>query len=322
MSELHDLTALEQAAAVRRREVSPVELAEHYLARIDRLADDLGAFITVTPELALEQARAAEDAVRRADDPADLPVLHGLPVPVKDLNFVAGVRCTLGSLTYDLVPFGDDNVVQALRAGSLAFTGKTNTPEFGLPCYTENAVAPPARTPWDRSRSAGGSSGGAAAAVAGGLAPVAHGSDGGGSVRIPASVCGLVGIKPSRGRISNGPLRDPVGDLVTNGPLARTVADAAALLDVMAGPFPGDPYVALPLPPGETFLDHATRDPGRLRIGRYRTPVIASTEVHPECVAAFEESSQLLADLGHEVVDVDPPFGPELVPMFEVLWSV
>lgn len=323
MAELHDLTALEQASAVRRREVSPVELAEHYLARIDRLDGDLGAFITVTPDLALEQARAAEAAVRAADDPDLLPVLHGVPVPVKDLHFVAGVRCTLGSLTYaDLVPMADDNAMQAMRAGGLVFTGKTNTPEFGLPCYTENAVAPPARTPWDRTRSAGGSSGGAAAAVAGGLAPVAQGSDGGGSVRIPASVCGLVGIKTSRGRVSNGPLRDPVGDLVTIGPLARTVADAAALLDVMAVPFPGDPYVAAPLPPGETFLGHAGRDPGRLRVGRYRVPVVAEVDLHPECVTAYEQASELIADLGHEVVDVSPPFGREIVPHFESLWSV
>jgi amidase len=322
MSELHDLTALEQAAAIRRREVSPVELAEHYLRRTERLDAQLGAFITVTPELALEQARAAERAVLDVDDPQRLPVLHGVPVPVKDLHFVAGVRCTLGSRSYDLTPLGDDNVVQAMRAGGLVFTGKTNTPEFGLPCYTENEVAPPARTPWDLTRSAGGSSGGAAAAVAGGLAPAAQGSDGGGSIRIPASVCGLVGIKTSRGRVSNGPLRDAVGDLAVCGPLARTVADAAALLDVLAVPFPGDPYVAAPLLPGETFLGHAGREPGRLRIGRYRTPVIVDTDVHPDCVAAYDDASELLAGLGHEVVDVAPPFGPDLVPQFEVLWSV
>jgi len=322
VSELHDLTALEQAAVIRRREVSPVELAEHYLRRTERLDAQLGAFITVTPELALEQARAAERAVLNADDPQRLPVLHGVPVPVKDLHFVAGVRCTLGSRSYDLTPLGDDNVVQAMRAGGLVFTGKTNTPEFGLPCYTESEVAPPARTPWDLTRSAGGSSGGAAAAVAGGLAPAAQGSDGGGSIRIPASVSGLVGIKTSRGRVSNGPLRDAVGDLAVCGPLARTVADAAALLDVMAVPFPGDPYVAPPLPPGETFLGHAGREPGRLRIGRYHTPVIVDTDVHPDCVAAYDGASELLAGLGHEVVDVAPPFGPELVPQFEVLWSV
>ncbi|MEZ5115731.1 MAG: amidase [Candidatus Nanopelagicales bacterium] len=322
MPELHDLTALEQAAAIRTGEVSPVELTDHYLERTDRLADTVGAFITVTPDLAREQARAAERAVREAADPADLPVLHGVVVPVKDLDFVAGVRCTLGSATYDFVAFADDHVVRRMRSGGLVFTGKTNTPEFGLPCYTENRVAPPARTPWDLERSAGGSSGGAAAAVAAGLAPVAQGSDGGGSIRIPASVTGLVGIKTARGRVSNGPLRDPVGELPVQGPLARTVRDAAALLDVMAGAFPDDPYPAPPLLPGETFLAAADRDPGRLRIGRYRDPIVPGAEVHPDCVAAYDEASALLVELGHEVEDVPPPFTGDVVPMFEALWSV
>ena len=174
MSELHDLTALEQAAAIRTREISAVELAEHYLARTEALNDTVGAFITVTPEIALEQARTADATVGDCADPDGLPVLHGVVVPVKDLNFQAGVRCTLGSATFDIVPYGDDNVVMRMKQGNLVMTGKTNTPEFGLPCYTENAVAPPARTPWDLTRSAGGSSGGAAAAVASGLAAAAH----------------------------------------------------------------------------------------------------------------------------------------------------
>jgi len=315
---VHDLTALEQAGAVRRRELSPVELTEHYLRRIERLGDVVGAYITVTPELALDQARAAERAV--LDGPADLGPLHGVPVPVKDLNNVAGVRLTAGSAVVEVVPDLDDHVVIRLREGGTVCLGKTNTPEFGLPCYTENAVAPPARTPWDLTRSAGGSSGGAAAAVAAGLAPLAQGSDGGGSIRIPASVCGLVGIKPSRGRVSTGPLGYSVGDLGVQGPLARTVRDAAALLDVMAGGFPGDPFEA-PRPP-EPFRAAADRDPGRLRVGRFRIPVIADTEVHPDCVAAYERASELLADLGHDVEDVAPPFRSEVVPMFERVWSV
>ena len=322
MADLHDLSALEQTRLIRRREVSSVELAEHYLERSQRLGDQVGAFITLTPELALEQARAADRAVAESTEPERLPVLHGVVVPVKDLAFVTGVRCTLGSLAYDLVPLGDDNLVQRLRQGATVMTGKTNTPEFGLPCYTENSVAPAARSPWDLTRSAGGSSGGAAAAVAAGLAPVAHGSDGGGSIRIPASVCGLVGLKPTRGRVSNGPLRDPVGDLVTNGPLGRSVADTAALLDVLMGAFAGDPYAAAPLPVGETMVSHAYREPGKLRIGRYRTPPIAEAEVHPDCVAAYDETSSLLESLGHEVIDVAEPFTPQVVTAFETLWSV
>lgn len=322
MTELHELSALDQAAAIRTREISSLELTEHYIARTDATGELVGAFITRTDDLAREAARAADQRVAEADPHEQLGPLFGTVVPAKDLVFVAGVRCTLGSATYDITPFGDDHVVTRMRQGGLVITGKTSTPEFGLPCYTEPAVAPPARTPWDLTRSAGGSSGGAAAAVAAGLASAGHGSDGGGSIRIPASVTGLVGIKPSRGRISNGPLRDPVGELPHQGVLARSVRDAAALLDVLAGPFLDDPFPAPPLPPGETFLAAAGRDPGRLRIGRYLTPVIAAADVDPHCVAAYEEASALLSSLGHEVEDIAPPFTPDAVAAFESVWSV
>jgi amidase len=175
-------------------------------------------------------------------------------------------------------------------------------------------------TPWDRGRTAGGSSGGAAAAVAAGLVPVAQGSDGGGSIRIPASCCGLVGLKPSRGRISGYPMYgDPVG-LAVAGPLARTVRDAAALLDVLAGRRPGDPSWA-PEPSGP-FLAACEREPGRLRIARFVEPVIAQVAVDPECVTAWEDASALLESLGHEVVDIAVPLPPEAVPVFETCWSV
>jgi amidase len=328
MAELHDLTALEQGAAVRRREVSPVELVEHYLERIDRLDRPeraevpLGAFITVAADLALEQARAAGRALDADGEAAPRGPLFGVPVPVKDLNPVAGVRTTFGSAVYtDFVPTAEDTVVTLLREAGTSMLGKTNAPEFGLPCYTENRVAPPARTPWDVTRSAGGSSGGAAAAVAAGLAPVAHGSDGGGSIRIPASVCGLVGLKPARGRITTGPLRGDVSGLGVDGTLARTVRDAAALLDVLAAPQLGDPHWAPPLPAGTSFLAAADVDPGRLRIARFCTPVIAAAAVHAECIEAYERASVLLESFGHDVVDVDPPFGPEVVPTFETVWA-
>ncbi len=160
-----------------------------------------------------------------------------MPTAVKDLNLTAGVRTAFGSAAYDdYVPEVSDGVVLSMEAAGLVSLGKTATPEFGSPCYTEPEGHPPAVTPWDRTRMAGGSSGGAAAAVAAGLVPLAQGSDGGGSIRIPASCCGLVGLKPSRGRISGTPMYgDPIG-LSTAGPIARTVRDAAALLDVLAGP--------------------------------------------------------------------------------------
>src|SRR5262249_10455977 len=182
--------------------------------------------------------------------------------------------------------------------------GKPTPRGRGLPCYTEPLVAPPARCPWDTGRSAGGSSGGAAAAVSAGLLPFAHGSDGGGSIRIPASVCGLFGIKPTRGRVSSGPVRADVTGLVADGPIARTVRDAAALLDALAGPMAGALFAAPPLPAGETFLAAAGRDPGRLRVGRYIVPAISDAVVDPEVTAGWEAASVLLAGLGHRVEDV------------------
>ncbi|MER6048169.1 amidase [Streptomyces sp. NPDC001793] len=324
MADLHDLTALEQAAEIRAGELSPVELTEHYLTRIERLDDTLGAFLTRTPEIARKQAAEAEsEAVAARRQGRALPPLHGVPVPVKDLNHVAGVRCTMGSAALaDHVPDADDHVAAALRRAGTILLGKTNTPEFGLPCYTENALAPPARTPWDLARSAGGSSGGAAAAVAAGLAPVAHGSDGGGSIRIPASACGLYGIKPSRGRVSGGPLLHDVTGLSTSGPLARTVADAAALLDAMAGTLPGDPYAAPSLPPGETFAGQVRRDPGRLRIGVLTRAPLPGIEMHPDCLAAVAETTALLGELGHRAEELAFPVDGRILHDFTRVWSV
>ncbi|WP_328403650.1 amidase [Streptomyces sp. NBC_00390] len=324
MAELHDLTALEQADAVRSGTVSPTELTEHYLERIDQLDETLGAFLTVTPELARKQAAEAEAAAltaRRED--VRLGPLHGVAVPVKDLNFVAGVRCTRGSQAFaDFTPDVDDHVVTLLRNAGTVMLGKTNTPEFGLPCYTENRLAAPARTPWDPQRSAGGSSGGAAAAVAAGLAPLAHASDGGGSIRIPASVCGLFGVKPSRGRVSAGPTLHDVSGLSTSGPLARTVADAAALLDVLSGPMPGDPYGAPSLPPGETFLSAAGREPGPLKVIALAAPPLDGVELHPDCRAAYDGAAGLLRDLGHQVEEIELPVGDQLREAFGHIWTV
>jgi amidase len=316
------MTVVELAGAIRTGELSPVEITDHYLERIDRLNADTGAFYTVTADLAKEQAAAAEQAAADARKTgAELPPLTGVPIPIKDLNLVAGVRATFGSalLAENIAP-EDDYVVAELRKAGIVITGKTATPEFGLPCYTETKIGPPARTPWDLTRSAGGSSGGAAAAVAAGLAPAAQGSDGGGSIRIPSSVCGLYGIKPSRGRISGGPLMPDLFGLSTDGPLARTVEDAALLLDAMTCSYPGDLYSVPALRDGETFLGHARRDPGKLRIGRSLKNVVPGAVVHEDCEAAYEDASSLLAALGHDIVDVDLPFTEDAVPMFEYLW--
>src|SRR5580700_4430172 len=321
MAQIHELTMIELAAAIRAGELSPVTVTDHYLRRTQELNEQVGAFFTVTAELAAEQARAAEKAVATSDDKAALPPLTGVPIPIKDLNMVAGVRQTLGSAAFAAnVPDTDDYVVAAIKRAGAVIIGKTSCPEFGLPCYTETEIGPPARTPWDLSRSAGGSSGGAGAAVAAGLAPAAHGNDGGGSIRIPASVCGLFGIKPSRGRISNAPIMPDLLGLTTEGPLAHTVADAALLLDVMTGNRPGDMYTQPPVPDGDSFYGHARREPGRLRIGRTLAHPVGDGTVHPDCVTAYEEASRLLAGLGHEVEDIATPSGAEVVPAFEALW--
>jgi amidase len=325
MTALHDLTAVQQAAAVRAGEVSPVELAEHYLARVDRYDARYGAFVTVTADAALAAAAQVEAAVVRArgsGEAGSLPPLAGVPVGIKDLASTAGVRTTFGSALFaDHVPDEDDDAVALLRAAGTVSLGKTNTPEFGLPAYTEPDVAPPARTPWDERYSAGGSSGGSAAAVAAGLVAVAHGNDGGGSVRTPASVCGLAGLKPGRGVVSGGPRHADVAGLATAGVLARTVADAAALLDAMSGAAIGAPYPGPPVPPLGSLLAHASREPGRLRVGRWAEPLLAPVGVDPACLAAWESASALLADLGHDVEDVPAPLPTGLVPAFEVVWT-
>ena len=252
MSELHELDATDQAALLRDRQVSSVELVTHHLDRIARHDADLGAFVTVTGEQALEQAATADAAI--ADGSAR--PFTGVPTAIKDLTMTAGVPTTMGSTVMrDHVPTADAHLVRLMRDAGFISLGKTNTPEFGLSSYTDNDLVGPARTPWDVSRNAGGSSGGAAAAVSAGLVPLAQGSDGGGSIRIPASSCGIFGFKPSRGRVSVGPAGSDWSGLAVDGPLSRTVRDAAALLDTIAHPMPGDlrplPDPAVPFVPGD-----------------------------------------------------------------------
>ncbi len=314
---LHELTALEQSAAIRRGELSCTTLTEHYLARIAERNETVGALITVLGESALIEA---EQLDRRLREVASDEPLFGVPLPIKDLDPVAGVRCTFGSAVFDDFVSPDDAAhVTAIREAGMVVVGKSNTPEFGFPNYTENRVAPPARTPWDLQRSAGGSSGGAAAAVAAGLCSVAVGSDGGGSIRIPASATGLVGIKPSRGRVSPAPTPMLPGELAVHGPLARTVADAAALLDVLAGSAPGDFF---PAPPGGGFLSAAHRVPRPLRVGWFLDPLIADTTVVPDAIAAVARTTSVLKQHGHEVLEIPAPDVLDVVGHFEVIWSV
>jgi amidase len=302
------LPALEQARLVREREVESVELVQEYLDRIERLDPELNAYVTV----------AADQALRDAASPPPGP-FSGVPLPIKDLTETAGIRTTFSCRAFaNHVPEHDMAVVRRLRAAGFVILGKTNTPEFGTTAVTESVLNGVCRNPWDRSRTPGGSSGGAAAAVAAGLAPIAHGSDGGGSIRIPASCCGLFGIKATRGRVSPAPHGDAYGFSV-NGPLARTVADAAAFLDVVMGSEPGDPYVAAP--PERPFAEEVGAPPGRLRIALALDPP-HPTRVDPACAAATRKAAELLTELGHEVETATPPGGPAMLEqLFAVVWQ-
>ncbi len=297
MTQLMFKPAGELAGLVRSGELSSRELVQDCLQRIDALQPDLNAFVHVDHEGAL----ASADAVG-ADDPRPFA---GVPIAIKDTAAVAGMPYTMGSHMFgDFVPQHDAFVVRRLRDAGFVLVGKTNMPEFGILPVSESRRFGPARNPWDTERTPGGSSGGAAAAVAAGMVPLAHGSDGGGSIRIPAACCGLVGLKPARGRISRGP-EQAEDFLVQDGVLTRTVAETAELLDVMAGYETGDANWAPP--PAEPFAAAAAREPGRLRIGLSTTSPI-STELDPINEQAVRDAADLLASLGHEVEEFEAPW--------------
>ncbi|MEA2473741.1 MAG: amidase [Thermoleophilaceae bacterium] len=305
--------ALEQAAAVRAGEVSARELVEASLAAIERLNGDVNAFVTVAAERALADA----DAIASGDPRP----LAGVPIAIKDIGpLTEGIRTTFGSaVSGDWVPPFDTAIVKKLRAAGAVIVGKTSTPEFGITPVTEPDRFGPTRNPWDLSRTAGGSSGGSAAAVASGMVGLAHGNDGGGSIRIPASCCGLVGLKPSRGRVSAAPLVESPSGLVAEGVLTRTVADTAVALDVVAGYEWGDPH--WPEPPESTFAEAAARAPGALRIGlSLEAPI--HVRVHDDCVAAAREAASLLESLGHSVDESTPRWdATDYVDDFLTIWG-
>ena len=293
----HDLATLDataQAQLVRRGEVQPIELVDAAIARIERLNPRLNAVITER----FEKARAE---ARRTDLP-DGP-FRGVPFVLKDIGahsagdpFHAGMRF-LRELRWSEPT--DNYLAAKFRAAGFIFLGKTNTPELGLQPTTEPEAYGPSRNPWDLTRSTGGSSGGSAAAVASGMLPAAHATDGGGSIRIPASVCGVVGLKTSRGRVSLGPGTGErwAGCAVENC-VSRTVRDTAAILDAIAGPMPGDPYWAPP--PLRPYTTEIGIDPGQLRVGLLpHAP--SGAAVHADCVTAVEDAGQLIASLDHHV---------------------
>ena len=239
------LPATEMASLVRSKRLSPVEIITALLDRIDRVNAPINAFVTLMPEKALEQAAVAASVLSRTS-PSELPALFGLPVTVKDLTPTAGVRTTFGSKHYaDHVPDEDGVIWARLKSAGAILLGKTTTPEFGMGTVTESPLTGRTSNPWDVTRTTGGSSGGAAAAVAAGMGPLATGSDGGGSIRVPASYCGVVGLKCSRGRIPIYSEANPFETVDVVGPITRTVADNALMLTVVAGPHPYDPFSLL-----------------------------------------------------------------------------
>ena len=317
MTALHRLDATDQAALLRRGDVTSVELVQHHLDRVGALDSTLGAFITVTAERALQRAAEAD---KRLASGNGLHLLDGVPTAIKDLTPTTTEPTTYGSVvTKDFVSPVSAYSAELLEGAGLISLGKTNTPEFGLSSYTDNDLVGPARTPWNLDCNAGGSSGGAATSVAAGLVPLALGSDGGGSIRIPASSCGIFGLKPSRGRVSSGPTGNEVSGLAIQGPLSRSVRDAAALLDILARPMPGDPYPSTSHEHG--FSACVGRDPGRLRIARWSTPYLSHITAHADTVAAYESATSLLESLGHEVEEIANPFPGELETHFNVIWS-
>jgi amidase len=304
--------ALELAAALRSREVSAVELLDSCLAAVDRLDGELNA-VTWRND---EQARAeAADADRRLADGDGAPFL-GVPLPIKDLTPVAGWPVTYGSYGAPEGPSErSELVVEALRRAGFVLCGRTNTPEFGVITAAENSRHGITRNPWDTDRSPGGSSGGAAAAVAAGMFPIAHANDGGGSIRIPASYCGLVGLKPSRGRVPR--LAQSWLGAVVEGVVARSVADSAAVLDAIAY---FDPLAWYNAPaPANAFASELAEAPRQLRVGLMaRAPLGIPTE--EPCVAAARAAAAALEDLGHIVEEVEVPTVSEaMIPPFIML---
>jgi len=299
MSEINDIAMLDataQAELVQRKEVPPLELVDAAIARIEKLNPALNAVITP----AFEQAREI------AKKPPFKGLFAGVPFLIKDfLAECAGLPMREGSRFLEgFTPRTDSELVKRYRKAGLITLGKTNTPELAIGVTTEPQLFGPTCNPWDETKIAGGSSGGSAAAVASRIVPMAHGNDAGGSLRIPASCCGVFAIKPTRGRNPLGPLYGDVwGGLVAEHALTLSVRDSAALLDATSGTCPGDPYWAPP--PLGPFRHDVGAPPNRLKIGfSHASP--SGTEVHPDCVAAVEDAASLCGDLGHHVVEASP----------------
>ena len=316
------MTALELAAAIRRKEVSPLEVAESYLERIETLDPELNAFCHRADDDFRNAASAATDLVARTASTDDLPPFLGVPLPIKDLLDVAGWPTTYGSAGADKAPAArSDPVVQRFVDAGFVLLGKTTTSEFGAVPFTESEALGISRNPWDPERTPGGSSSGAGVAVAAGMAPIAHGADGGASIRVPASCTGLVGLKATRGLVTNATIE--VEGLATSGVLTRSVADTAAALDVLACHDPGAWWS--PPTPMTSFVGCMTMaPPNRLRIGVLTDSPIEGIQVDPACRTAVDNTLRMLESMGHNIVDAGLPLPPadELIAAFTTIWNL
>lgn len=333
-TQIHDLSALQLRDAISSGEISSRQAVAHFLERIENLNDSYGAFVSVSAEQALQQAAEAD---QRKAEGRQTGMLHGMPLAHKDLIDVAGSVTTHGSAAIPHRMADDDAPLAAMlrRQGGISL-GKTQVPEFGLTSYSGNNVAPPARNPYDRELSAGGSSGGSAAAVASRMLPFGPASDSGGSIRIPAAATGLVGLKPNRGRVPAGSGQADAAGFGVAGPLARSAADAGLLLDAMVmdanhralgvpaqprtSPLPGAPQPAAP----PSFLDAALRAEGRFRIGISTSSPFDDhfpIAVEPEAMAALQAGIDRLSGLGHDVVEAPIRYNPVYPEAFTTAWT-
>jgi len=306
------LDATAQAELVRKKEVKPIELVEAAIERIERINPTLNAVVTPMYDLARETATG-----ELPDGP-----FTGVPFLLKDiLAAYAGVPMTLGSkLLQNFVPDHDSELVLRMKRAGLIVVGKTNTPELGILPTTEPHLFGPCCNPWDTERTTGGSSGGSAAAVASGMIPMAHANDGGGSIRIPASCCGVFGLKPTRGRNPLGPdFGDIISGLVAEHAVTRSVRDSAGLLDATSGPDVGDPYWAPS--PQQPYLKEVGADRGKLRIA-FTTKAATGVEIHSDCIQAVQDATALCSDLGHNVEELSLQLdGDAITKAFTILWS-
>ena len=312
-AELWYLSATELAVAIRTKKISPVEVVDAVLARIERLNPILNAYCTVTPDAARSAAKDAEAAVMRGES---LGPLHGVPVSIKDTLMTKGVRTTWGSKAFEhFIPDEDAPVVERLKDAGAIILGKTNTPEFGHKGVTDNSIFGASRNPWDLEHTPGGSSGGGAAAVAVGLGPLAVGTDGGGSIRIPCSCCGIFGLKPTLGRVAAAPTYGGLETLTHVGPITRTVRDAALMLNAIAGP---DSRDLSSLPADET--DYLSGIDGGIKGLRVAwSPDLGYAAVDPQVRRLTEAGARRFEDTGCRVEEADPGFADPREP-FEMLF--